>query len=393
MLSSFKLGILTLINNALKGEQNLLPEDFDYSKFYDFAVRQQIIPLVYYGGYKLPGFTEKDIEGKIRSGAIYAAMVSEKQILEINKICQAFDVKGIDYLKLKGTNLKALYPRTDMRIMGDADILIRTSQMKDIEPVMISLGYTQKICGEYEWVWNNGVLKIELHKSIISTHVQDFYAYFGDGWKFARKKEGNTREHIMSLEDEFIFLFTHFARHYRYAGIGIKHATDIHVFLKAHDGLDLEYVYSGLEKLGLLKFYQNVRRMLDVWFDGAEGDEVSAFLTEKIFENGAYGTKNAGLRSEAVIFSKGTDAKGAKRKKFWRLVFPEYKDICPAYPWLNGRPLLLPFAWIYRIIITLLFRRDKITSHKKNIEAINKAEIDAYQAELNFVGLDFNYEV
>ena len=32
---------------------------------------------------------------------------------------------GIDYLPLKGYNLKKLYPKPELRTMGDADVLIR----------------------------------------------------------------------------------------------------------------------------------------------------------------------------------------------------------------------------------------------------------------------------
>ena len=41
MLSSFEKGIITLINNALKGEKNPLPKDFDYSGLHDFSVKQK----------------------------------------------------------------------------------------------------------------------------------------------------------------------------------------------------------------------------------------------------------------------------------------------------------------------------------------------------------------
>ena len=42
MLSSFETGIITLLNNALKGESKTLPEDFDYSKVYKFGIKHQI---------------------------------------------------------------------------------------------------------------------------------------------------------------------------------------------------------------------------------------------------------------------------------------------------------------------------------------------------------------
>ena len=37
MLSNFETGIITLLNNALKGEKQTLPEDFDYNSAYELG--------------------------------------------------------------------------------------------------------------------------------------------------------------------------------------------------------------------------------------------------------------------------------------------------------------------------------------------------------------------
>ena len=387
------MGIITLINNALKGEKKPLPDDFDYSRLYDFAKRQQIIPLLYYGVRNDARFLSSAGADKLKYAALYSAAVSDHQLCEVEKICAEFDKNGIDYMKLKGTVLKKMYPQKDMRVMGDADILIRESQMDLIGNVMHSFGYTFKVDGEYEWVWKKGEVKIELHKKIVSSNSRDFYAYFDDGWKLARKKNDLASEYVMSIEDEFVYLVTHFARHYRYAGIGIRHATDIYVFMEKHCELNMDYVNKVLKTLGIYTFFVNVCRMLDVWFGEGESDEISEFLTNKIFQNGAYGTYQTSLKSQALVLSKGRDAKGAKRKKFWSLVFPAYKEMCTSYTWIKGRAWLLPVAWVYRVLKVLMFKRDKIKLHRNHIKAINKITIDSYHAELNFVGLDFNFEV
>ena len=393
MLSSFKRGVITLINNALKGEQTPLPEDFDYSNLYNFAVKQQIIPLLYYGARYDSRFLSSAGADKLKYAALYSAAVSDHQLCEVEKICAEFDKNGVDYMKLKGTVLKKLYPRSDMRMMGDADILIREEQRDLIGKIMREFGYAFKVDGEYEWVWKKGAVKIELHKKIVSSNSRDFYAYFDNGWKLARKKDDLSCEYAMSVEDEFVYLVTHFARHYRYAGIGIRHATDIYVFMEKYCDLDMNYVNKSLKTLGIYDFFVNVCRMLDVWFGDAECDEISEFLTDKIFRNGAYGSQQNGKKSQALILSKGTNIAGAKRKKLINLIFPSYRTMCYTYTWLQGKPLLLPIVWIYRVINVLLFKRDRIKLHRNDVKNINKDIIDSYQAELNFVGLDFNFEV
>ncbi len=393
MLSSFKLGILTLINNALNGTKNPLPEDFNYSKLYNFAVRHQIMSLIYCGGAYNPEFISNDIDGNLRYSTLYTTVAGEKQFYEAEKVFAAFEENGIDYMKLKGVKLRDLYPRSEMRIMGDTDILIRKEQMDEIENIMQSLGYAHIITSNHEWIWGKGECQLELHKKLIPSYVKSFYSYFGSGWDFAKKVTPESFEHEMSPEDEFIYLFAHFAKHYGCSGIGIKHTVDLYLFLQKHSSLDFAYINAQFEKLGILKFFENVKEMLDVWFENAPCDEISEFLTNKIFANGAYGTQTASLTSQAAMLSKGTNAKVAKLKKFMRLLFPKYKHMCPSYPWLKGKPLLLPVAWLYRIVTVLLFKRDSITKHKSNMKIINKGNIDSYRAELDMVGLNFDFEV
>ena len=393
MLSSFERGIITLINNALKSENKTLPEDFDYSKVYNFGVKHQILPLLYYGGAGDQKFMASDIGNKMLYAVVSLIAISENQLYEIDKLCKEFDKNGIEYLKLKGSILKRLYPKVEMRLMSDADILIKEDKRSEAEKVMSELEYTFVQDSDHEIIWKNHAIQIELHKRIIATYQKDFYEYFGDGWKLAHKKSEDSFEYVMSLEDEFIYLFTHLAKHYREAGIGIKHMTDIYLFLSHYPELNLDYVYNELEKLKLLEFYKNVKRTLDVWFNDTEWDEISEFITAKIFESGVYGTKLAYIKAEAVRLSKGRSVKRARSKKKLALAFPPYKKMCNIFPALKKAPILLPFLWIWRLIKAVLFKRKKIGELNSEVDSYSQEEIDECRAELDFVGLDFNFEV
>jgi hypothetical protein len=319
--------------------------------------------------------------------------LSENQLIEIDRVCKEFDKNGIEYLKLKGSIIKRLYPQHEMRVMSDADILIRESQMDKLKKILPSLGLSFKCESDHEWIWQSDIMPFELHKRIIATYQKDFYAYFENGWRLAHKKSDDSCEYVMKLEDELVYLFTHLAKHYRDAGIGIKHMTDIYLFLREYSELDMEYVYASLEKLHLLDFFKNVKKTLGVWFNGEEYDDVSEFITAKIFESGVYGTRLAGLKSEALKLSKGRDTKAAKKKKYLNLIFPSYKNMCLIYPGLKKFPIGLPFMWIYRLIGAVLFKQRKIKKINEDVGAISKENIDECQYELNYVGLDFNFEV
>ena len=393
MLSSFETGIITLINNALKGENKPLPEDFDYSQVREFGLKHQILPLLYYGGANDPKFLANDVDGKMMIATMQFAAMSENQLIEIDRVCKEFDKKGIEYLKLKGSIIKRLYPQHEMRVMSDADILIREKQMDKLQKLMVELGYKFECESDHEIIWSGDVLPFELHKRIVASYQKDFYAFFDNGWKLAKKKDDNSSEYVMSLEDEFLYLFTHLAKHYRDAGIGIKHLTDIYLFLNKYTELDMDYIHTSLEKMHLLDFFKNIEKMLDVWFNGKECDEVSKFITAKIFDSGVYGTLVNSLKSDALKFSKGTDEKGAKRKKRLYMIFLPYNKMCAVFPILHKAPILLPFLWVWRLIRAVLFRRDNVKKLNEEVENYSQEEIDEYKLELNYVGLDYNFEV
>ena len=394
MLSSFETGIITLLNNALKGENQPLPADFDYSRVYKFGIKHQILPMLYYGGANLPEFIISDTENKMLFATMQLTALNENQLMEVDRVCKEFDKNGIEYLKLKGSIIKRLYPLREMRVMSDADILIREKQMDKIEALMIELGYKFECASDHELIWSGDILPLELHKRIVASYQKDFYAFFDNGWKLAKKKDEDSCEYVMSLEDELLYLFTHLAKHYRDAGIGIKHLTDIYLFLKSYPDLNMEYIHTSLDKMHLLEFYNNIKRTLDVWFNGAECDDISKFITAKIFDSGVYGTLVNSLKSDALKFSKGAGgAEGAKRKKRLYLIFLPYNRMCAIFPILHKAPILLPFMWIWRIIRTILFKRDSINKLDSEVEGYSKEAIDEYQVELNYVGLDYNFEV
>lgn len=392
MLSTLEQSIITLIRNALKGEKQTLPEGFDANLTYEFAKAHQIVPIVYYGGAHIEELANSNEGMKMLMTTMSFATLSANQLIEIDRVCSAFEENKIEYLKLKGTILKPLYPNPEMRMMSDSDILIRQEQMDKIEPIMKALGYKNVNNSDHEWIWQNDTITIELHKRLIATYQKDFYEFFGDGWNLARPQE-NKSEYKMSSEDEFIYLFTHLSKHYRDSGIGIKHFTDIYVFLNAHSELDMGYIRESLKKLGLLGFFDNVIAMLGVWFDGKECDEISAFITGKVFGSGVYGSRLTELKSQALKRKK-SGKKQTHIVRFFSHVFPPYKTMCNMFPVLSKVAILLPFMWIWRILKLIFCGKKSVEKYKKETKIeITEEQINEYQLELDYVGLDFNFEV
>ena len=155
---------------------------------------------------------------------------------------------------------------------------------------------------------------------------------------------------------------------------------------------DMAYVERELEKLQLLSFYKNSLETIDVWFHGKEDSQMSDFMTNKIFGSGSYGTYENHLLSDGLKTSKSTKKEYVKRRKILKLIFPSAKALSKKYTVLKKMPFLLPFVWIYRWIGALLFKRNAIKAQQDKVNFMTTDNISCYQDELNYVGLDFNFE-
>ena len=195
--------IVTLLKSAVTRQALPLPEDFDLEESYDLVKSHHMVPMVYDGAVRCGVDRTLPVMQKLFQGYLRALMKSEKQMQQLNRVLDAFEQAGIEYLPLKGCSMKALYPAPELRVMGDADVLIRLEQYEKIVPVMESLGFTNKADTDHELIWTIDGLYLELHKRLIPSYNEDFHIYYGDSWRFARERTGCRWQ--MSPEDAFLF--------------------------------------------------------------------------------------------------------------------------------------------------------------------------------------------
>lgn len=380
-----------LLNSAVSGKTLELPADFSLDEVCTLMARQGVLPLAYIGALNCGVSNTEPIMQQLFQSYYKSMLRSERQMRAVEQMLQRFDENGIDYMPVKGCNMKGLYPKPEMRNMGDADILIRTEQHEQIKPLMLAMGYKLISDNEHVYNWANENLCVELHKCLCPPVDADYYDYYGTGWRFARKQEGS--RYAMSQEDEFIFLFTHFARHYRVAGIGSRHVADLHVYRSKHPNMDEAYIRSELEKLHLADFYENVLRTLDVWFGEGEGDAITELISTFVLSGGVWGSLEAGMFSEEVRNArKKGELKSTGRNATLRAIFPSKSSLIYKYNVLMKAPCLLPFVWVHRWVDILLHRRKRIKERLDILRTVNDDSILSYQQALNAVGLDFNFD-
>lgn len=389
-MNTTQTGIITLLKSAITQKALALPEGFDLGGAYPLIQKHHMCTLVYDGAVRCGIDRKSEVMGKLFQDYFRTLRVSERQMAQVERIFRTFDENGIDYMPLKGCKMKALYPKPELRIMGDADILIRMDQYERIKPMMRELGMTAQQESDYELVWQNDSLYLELHKRVIPSYNKDFYAQMGDGWHLAKLCDGT--RYSMTPEDELFYLFTHFSKHYRDGGIGCRHVVDLWVFLRSHPGLNEAQVKQELEKLQLLEFYENIRRVIAAWFENAETDEKTDFITDVIFNNGSWGTASAKALSVSIRDTKtrGTESSG-KLRYIWYRFFPAVEDMKLQYPILRKHLYLLPIFYVVRIFRKVFLDKGAVARQRKLVSALKPENIESRQQALNYVGLDYHF--
>lgn len=385
-MNDIQLGVITLIKSAVTGEKLALPNGFSLGEALRVLKKHGIQAMGYIGAVNC-GIPKSD---PIMQGLFQfycrSVVFSQRQLDKINQLFDAFENNGIDYMPLKGTILKHLYPSHELRPMGDADILIRVEQYDRIKPVMESLDYTSEEENGHELPWRCQELYVELHKCLIPDSNVDLHAYYGDGWNRATKENGCRYQ--MTAEDQFVFLFTHFVKHFRGGGIGCRHVTDLWVFQQKHPAMDQAYIQHQMNSIHLLEFYDNMHALLSCWFTQGQWNEKTEFISEFIFNSGIWGErKSHDLAANARFVEKSGNVEKGKWRHFLSRVFPSSTYVGYQFPVVKKVPILLPVFWVVRWVNIAIHKPDTMKRRFQMLDSSNNNEILTWQKNMDYVGL------
>lgn len=388
MMDKNHIGILVLIKSGLTGRAYPLPEGFSLEECEQLIVKHQVGGMVYEGAV-LCGISKTEPVMQRFFQKYYQQIIkSEKQMAILEKMFTCFDENGIDYLPVKGVNMKKLYPNPAMRAMGDADVLIRVSQYDRIKPLMVQMGFTEGPEVDYELVWEKGALHLELHKQLLHSRNTDYFKYFGQGWEHALPAQGH--RYTYTNERMFVFILGHFAKHYRDGGIGLRQAIDLWIYAQKVP-MDQKVLAGELEKAKMLEFYTNIRNLLESWFGDRPLDEKSEYISQYLFTSGSWGAKEQKIIAQGLRESKQKGSVGKVRSTIIReAIFPPLNTMRKRYPVLRKAPILLPVYWPVRWVGAALSRHDNIRSYARNLEISSVEQIDSFEKSLQYVGLSFD---
>lgn len=389
-MEKFQKEFIGIVKAAFTGKAAEVSADFDWERAINTARVHNIAAILYYGAVNSGIGEEETYMQQLQQMTLHSSVLSLRQSYEIEQIEAAFAAENIEYMPLKGTVLKTIYPLPEMRTMGDADILIKLEQYPQIQAIMERLQFTFKNETDHELVWKKPTLFLELHKSIMTTYNKDFYGYFGTGWGLAKPVPGTTK-YEMTAEDFYLYAFVHFTKHYRISGIGIKHLLDLWVYAEAKPELDWAYIRQELDKMHLLKFFENIKMTADVWFCDAAQTDVTDLITSVIFNSGQYGSAEQAIINRSLQYGQKT-ASQMRVNRAIKFVFLPYPAMTRKYAVLKKAPVLLPVMWVVRWFGILSPKRKRMKNYFEQVQEIDAAQIQENKQALDMVGLEFHNE-
>ncbi|MBQ6625159.1 MAG: nucleotidyltransferase family protein [Clostridia bacterium] len=312
---------------------------------------------------------DEDILKKISASDKIMLMSSLARKNARENITKIFKENDVDFVLLKGANLQNLYPEKYWRYSCDIDVLVKEKDYEKSYKIFKNAGYDFDSRNDKHYVFTKKpYICVEIHKKLCSENN-----FFENVWQNTIEKDGSL---VLKKEFELAYLVYHIAENFsKNAGIGIHSVTDIYLYIKNYKNeIDEKVLYDYLEKNGILKFYQSLKTLGEIWFENKESSEFYDRLTDFIIS----GNRNGNASNAASIRMNNNKPLFFEKILFmFSKIFLPYKDLKKIYPALEKVPFLLPVFWLIRIA-GIVFRREHRSFQRANdiFKNTNKKSIE-----------------
>ncbi|MCM1114706.1 MAG: nucleotidyltransferase family protein [Clostridium sp.] len=354
-----------------------IPESMDWRAFCKIAKNHNLIGICYcvLTKYNIPNSVLKALQDKFFD-LVY---IYECQSRALNDINTCLTACSIPYVLFKGSVLRELYPVPESRSMGDIDLLVSKKDETAVKAELKKINFSCYASNGPVQEYSRDNIILEVHTKIISEFNADV---FSDAMSHAVFDGACGR-----LEDNyhFAYLIAHIAHHFKFYGAGMKLILDLAIMLSKRD-IDIAKVLDILESAGLRRFGYEILSVCFHWFEIGEAFIEDTSKTEEyLLKCGAFGSlqSNKGAVVARKDLEEGKNINSSLITKL-RLAFPSYDRLknIPYIKFIEGRPWLTPYAWLYRFIYNFKYKKDFV---KHTLNTINEKETKALaQAELNY---------
>lgn len=290
--------------------------------------------------------TEKQIADKVTQIYYTALKRDAVQQVEREGLESEFESAKISYLPLKGMVMKAFYPQSHLRTMGDLDYLVSPTNFDAAKKIILNRGYKDEgNCEHHTEFVKPPIMVVELHRLLITKDdmgrelLQDVLSRCRKSKEFLYKLE-------MTDEDFYLHLMLHLLKHYLVGGTGLRSFIDIYLYLKAKPNLNREYLNAAFSRTEYAQTVALIEKFSINLFDGNPLSDEEIEVLKRVLSSGTYGT--CSNMSQAELETSGNSA----FKIILRKLFPSVRAMKGWYPVLakGAGILLLPVFYVWHVI-------------------------------------------
>ena len=363
--------LIALIKCAITGERAPLAGE-DWAQLIGLARWHRVEPLVQWALRE-----RRDVPEEVRQqleAAYSRAIFRDAQMdFTMAAVDTALKAANVPYLLLRGAVLKDDYPSPELRTMSDLDYLVHTEDYPVIKSCMEAIGgrHTHTDGGHFSFTLPPDV-PVEFHPNLIYA-ASPVGTAVNPGWQYVRPDSGPYAQELTE-EGFYLNMIAHLAYHFAKGGTGIRSILDVWVYRHRHRPQpDGAIVRAQLRRAGLDRFAERIEGLAECWFGAGSSTPELDRLGDDILACGAYGTEQRAVLS-AACFHGGRW--GAARHN----ALSPMEEMKNRYPWLNGRPYLLPAAWCIRAGRVLVQRRERLGRWTDTAWRITSPELDKQRA-------------
>lgn len=379
--------ILSLISVALHTAQAGKPIAISDWKAIDIlAKKHAVIPLIYHAVMLLPIKNRPPMEllTEWKKYTISSVMRNELLVHAQTNVVKLLQNDGVQCAILKGSSVAILYPKLEMRALGDIDILVSKDQCQQAVEVLVSDGYHKHETDHpFHIGFDKSGVYLELHYDLTEYSDTPIGEYIKDRLSNAlsRIEEVNVDNSVLpvlSEPDQAIALLLHMERHMVSGGIGLRQLCDWCVFI---DSLSQECLVNDvLPTIRECQLYQFASVLTRICVDYLGLDELkhqwcmyipkrtADALLDDIMDSG--NIMSHGLeRTSSSMLVKGEESTEGHSSMFTSAAKNLTQSARKQFPICNKLPVLLPIYWVY-IPVRYLYRAMKGTRPKQSINRI-----------------------
>lgn len=393
-MKSTQISIVQLLKSYMGKKRVIFPQQVDWKAVCELAVKHNVAGMLY--AVIRDSSRDQNPEGivlkKLQAHFYGAIRHSIEQDNEMSQVLEKLKQNKIVHVLMKGYVLKQCYPVPELRTMGDIDFLIKEEDRNRTHEILLNLGFICTLDKGFVWCYQKRNTILEVHSRIIAQKVGrgiDTEKYYLDAIFHTEVYQGEYTR-CFTKEYHLVYLFVHAAKHFQYAGYGLRGMMDFVMFIEKYQNeLDWCYIWGELDKLELSIFARAILTLCKEWFEIEISFTPIQIETESyekmkdiIFAGGVYGYCGRNMETSQVRNqlegAPNLELKTLKWKAMVKMFFPNQYYMRMYMKSVEKCSLLLPVAWVIRWYQAIFKRGFKNTKRMKQLLLVDEEVREEY---------------